>query len=211
MSATQAATTPPVTEKRRLHLLESALVVFARKGFHDTRIDDVCSAAGISRATFYRYFDRKEALLDALVDLMGVEVIEIAQHLAAVTPDDDGLATMRNWIAGLLANTERWGPVVGEIIRPRDEHAAARNQAILVTTRFAELLGNRFREGGVEDIDPQMAALAIIAMIERVASQVRVWNVDVDRETVTQALAVLALKMLHPTAAIAAAIGFDSG
>jgi AcrR family transcriptional regulator len=207
MTASQAATAPPVMEKRRLNLLESALVVFARKGFHDTRIDDVCAAAGISRATFYRYFDRKEALFDALVDLMGVEVIEIGQRLDPVTPDAAGLATMRKWIDLLLANTERWGPVVGEIIRPRDEHAAARNQAIFATTKFAETLGNRFCEGGVKDISPQMAALAIIAMVERVASQVRIWNIDVDRETVTQALAVLALKMLHP----GVVLGFDGG
>jgi len=211
MTASPTAAAPPVMEKRRLHLLESALVVFARKGFHGTRIDDVCAAAGISRATFYRYFDRKEALFDALVDLMGVEVIEIGQHLDAVTPDSAGLATMRNWVDLLLANTERWGPVVGEIIRPRDEHAAARNQAIFATTKFAETLGNRFREGGVNDVAPQMAALAIIAMVERVASQVRTWNVEVDKDTLTQSLAVLALKMLHPTAAIGAAIGFDGG
>lgn len=205
MSASEALTTPPVLEKRRLHLLESALVVFSRKGFHDTRIDDVCSAAGISRATFYRYFEGKDALFDALVDLMGVEVLEIAQHLEAVTPDAAGLATMRNWIHDLLGNTERWGPVVGEIIRPRDQHAAARNQAILLTTRFAEMLGDRFREGGVADIDPQMAALAIIAMTERVASQLHTWGVDIDEDTITASLATLALKMLHPTVAI----GFD--
>lgn len=202
MSAPETLATPPTLEKRRLHLLESALVVFARKGFHDTRIDDVCSAAGISRATFYRYFESKDALFDALVDLMGLEVLEIGQHLEAVTPDAAGLATMRAWIDSLLDNTERWGPVVNEIIRPRDEHAAARNQAILLTTRFAEMLGQRFREGGVADIDPQMAALAIIAMTERVASQLHTWNVSLDKETITASLATLALKMLHPDAAI---------
>jgi AcrR family transcriptional regulator len=205
MSTAETLAMQPTLEKRRLHLLENALVVFSRKGFHDTRIDDVCSAAGISRATFYRYFESKDALFDALVDLMGVEVIEIGQHLDAVTADAAGIATMRNWIDKLLANTERWGPVVNEIIRPRDEHAAARNQAILLTTRFAEMLGDRFREGGVADIDPQMAALAIIAMTERVASQLHTWNVDIDRETIITSLATLALKMLHPTVAI----GFD--
>jgi AcrR family transcriptional regulator len=191
-------------EKRRLHLLESALVVFSRKGFHDTRVDDVCTAAGISRATFYRYFEGKEALFDALVDLMGLEVIEIAGHLGAVTPDPAGLATLGNWIRELLANTERWGPVVGEIIRPRDEHAAARNQAILLTTRFAELLGERFRAGGVVSADPQMAALAIIAMTERMASQIRTWGADIDQPTTVASLATMALKMLHPNAVLPA-------
>jgi AcrR family transcriptional regulator len=175
-------------------------VVFSRKGFHDTRVEDICSAAGISRATFYRYFEAKDAVFDALIELMGIEVLETAQHLGAVTPDAAGRARLGNWIRDLIANTERWGPVVGEIIRPRDEHTAARNQAVLMTTRFAEILGDRFREGGVTGVDPQMAALAIIAMTERVANQMRTWSLDIDTESVIDSLATMSLKMLHPTA-----------
>jgi AcrR family transcriptional regulator len=189
-------------EKRRLHLLENALTVFSRKGFHETRIEDVCATAGISRATFYRYFDGKESLFDALVDLMSIEVLTIADHLDAVTPDAAGVATMRVWIRELLANTERWGAVVSEIIRPRDEHAAARNQAILLTTRFADVLGERFQEGGVTDFDPQIAALAIIAMVERVATQISIWSAEIDTDDLVASLATMALKMLHPTVAI---------
>jgi AcrR family transcriptional regulator len=189
-------------EKRRLHLLESALIVISRKGYHATRVEDVCIAAGISRATFYRYFDSKDALFDALVDLMSTEVLTIAKHLEPVTPDAAGFATMCTWIHDLIENTERWGSVVSEIIRPRDEHAAARNQAILLTTRFADILGERFREGGVEDTDLVMSALAIIAMVERVAVQITTWNVEIDAQRIITSLATIALKMLHPTTVI---------
>jgi AcrR family transcriptional regulator len=189
-------------EKRRLHLLESALVVISRKGYHESRIEDVCVAAGISRATFYRYFDSKDALFDALVDLMSTEVLTIAEHLEAVTPDAAGFATMCTWIHDLIENTERWGSVVSEIIRPRDEHAAARNQAILLTTRFADILGERFREGGVADTNVVMSALAIIAMVERVAVQITTWNVEIDEARLIPSLATMALKMLHPSTVI---------
>jgi AcrR family transcriptional regulator len=199
MTVPETVGAAPTMEKRRRHLLEGALVVFSRRGFHETRIEDVCTEAGISRATFYRYFDSKEALFDALVDLMSEEVIDIASHLEAVTPDEAGFATLSRWIGELLANTERWGAVVNEIIRPRDEHAAARNRAILLTTRFAEILGERFKEGGVDDIDPQMAALAIIAMTERMATQMAIWSVEFDRDVLIPSLATMALKMLHPT------------
>jgi hypothetical protein len=43
-----------------------------------------------------------------------------------------------------------------------------------------------------------MAALAIIAMTERTAHQVRIWEVDIAREAMVDSLATLALKMLHP-------------
>lgn len=188
--------------KRRLHLLESALIVISRKGYHETRIEDLCAAAGISRATFYRYVDSKDALFDDLVDLMSTEVLTIAAHLEAVTPDAAGYATMCTWVHDLIMNTERWGAVVSEIIRPRDDHAAARNQAILLTTRFADILGERFREGGVEHAELAMCALAIIAMVERVAVQITTWSVDIDEERLIESLATMALKMLHPTAVI---------
>lgn len=202
MSIADPVRPAPTVERRRLHLLESALVVFARKSFHDARIEDVCAAAGISRATFYRYFDGKEALFDALVDLMAEEVLTIAAHLEAVTPDAAGLATLCSWVDELIENTKRWGAVVSEIIRPRDEHAAARNRAILLTTRFADVLGERFSEGGVEDTHPQLGALAIIAMVERAAVQITAWNHEVDQPQLVRSLALLALKMLHPTATV---------
>jgi AcrR family transcriptional regulator len=205
MSSPAAVSAAPAVEKRRRRLLDSALLVFSRRGFHETRIEDVCAEAGISRATFYRYFESKEALFDALVDLMSEEVIDIASHLEAVTPDEAGFVTLSRWIGELLANTQRWGSVVNEIIRPRDEHAAARNRAILLTTRFAEILGERFKEGGVDGIDPQMAALAIIAMTERMATQMTIWNVEIDRDVLIPSLATMALKMLHPTIKFASA------
>ena len=57
----------------------------------------------------------------------------------------------------------------------------------------------RFAAGGVSGLDTKTAALAIIAMTERTAHQVRTWNVDLDRAAVVDALATLAMKMLHPT------------
>jgi AcrR family transcriptional regulator len=49
-------------------LVAAAAVVFERKGFRDSTIDDVAEAAGIARATLYRYADSKQHLLDMIVD-----------------------------------------------------------------------------------------------------------------------------------------------
>jgi len=50
-------------EDRRQELLESALLVFARKGYHGTRLEEVAEAAGVTKGTFYHYFATKEDLL----------------------------------------------------------------------------------------------------------------------------------------------------
>jgi AcrR family transcriptional regulator len=51
----------------RLHLLESARVLFARQGFEGTSVDHVTENAGYSRGAFYSNFETMEALLVALI------------------------------------------------------------------------------------------------------------------------------------------------
>jgi AcrR family transcriptional regulator len=185
---------------RRRRLLECGLTVFTRRGYAATRVDDICGEAAISRATFYRYFESKDQVFDALIDLMSGEVLDSAAHLGAVTPDADGKITLAQWIADLVSITERWGVFVDEVNTPRAGNPAARERAVVLTSRFADVLSDRFDDGGVVGIDTKMAALAIIAMTERAAHQVRTWDVDIDRTTMVDSLATLAMKMLHPVA-----------
>ncbi len=183
---------------RRRQLLECALAAFTRRGYTASRVDDICVEAGISRATFYRYFESKEEVFDALIDLMATEVLDTAAHLGAVTPDAEGKATLSHWIADLVSITERWGSLVDEVNTPRMSDPAARERAVVLTSRFAHVLSDRFAEGGVTGVDTRMAALAIIAMTERTAHQMRTWDIDIDRSAMVDSLATLAMKMLHP-------------
>ncbi|MSP15387.1 MAG: TetR/AcrR family transcriptional regulator [Myxococcales bacterium] len=53
---------------RREQILLAARRVFARRGFHATRVADLLDATGIARGTFYLYFDGKRAIFAALLD-----------------------------------------------------------------------------------------------------------------------------------------------
>jgi AcrR family transcriptional regulator len=183
---------------RRRRLLECGHTVYTRRGYAASRVDDICTEAAISRATFYRYFEGKDEIFDALIDLMSREVLDSAAHLGAVTPDAEGKATLAHWIADLVSITERWGVFVDEVNTPRAGHPAARERAVVLTSRFADVLSDRFNDGNVQGVDTKLAALAIIAMTERAAHQVRTWDVDIDRDAMIDSLATLAMKMLHP-------------
>jgi AcrR family transcriptional regulator len=54
---------PLVDDKRRI-ILDAALGVFARKGYHGTSVPDVAEASGVGTGTLYRYFENKEALVN---------------------------------------------------------------------------------------------------------------------------------------------------
>ena len=49
-------------EKRRL-LLDAAVRVFARKGYHAARVGDIAEEAGVAYGLLYHYFASKEELL----------------------------------------------------------------------------------------------------------------------------------------------------
>ncbi len=51
---------------KRQAILEAALTLFARRGYHGTTVPSVAETAGVGAGTIYRYFDSKEALANAL-------------------------------------------------------------------------------------------------------------------------------------------------
>lgn len=48
-------------------ILDAARAVFARKGFYETRLEDIAEAAGFSKASLYNYFENKEVIFLNLV------------------------------------------------------------------------------------------------------------------------------------------------
>lgn len=56
---------PAAVDKRRL-ILDAAVRVFARRGFHHCRVSDVADEAGVAYGLVYHYFDSKEEILSTL-------------------------------------------------------------------------------------------------------------------------------------------------
>jgi AcrR family transcriptional regulator len=54
-------------EIRRQQILDRARDVFAKKGYHAAKIDDVVAAASVARGTFYLYFHDKRSIFEELV------------------------------------------------------------------------------------------------------------------------------------------------
>jgi AcrR family transcriptional regulator len=63
----------------RARLLASAMALVAANGPGAVSIDDVVSAAGVSRGTFYKYFDSPEAMVRELAVDIANELIRLAE------------------------------------------------------------------------------------------------------------------------------------
>jgi AcrR family transcriptional regulator len=53
---------------RRAEILDAAEHCFARAGFHQTSMQEICAAAGMSAGNLYRYFRSKEAIIAAIAE-----------------------------------------------------------------------------------------------------------------------------------------------
>ena len=59
-----ASKRPPVDKRRQI--LDAAIRVFARQGFHATRVSDIADEAGVAYGLVYHYFSSKDEVLNEL-------------------------------------------------------------------------------------------------------------------------------------------------
>jgi TetR/AcrR family fatty acid metabolism transcriptional regulator len=71
-----------IKEARKDNILDSALQIFAEKGFADTTMTDIAKKAGVSTPLLYEYFKTKEDLLFAIPEKFTAEPIKIAEYVA---------------------------------------------------------------------------------------------------------------------------------
>lgn len=74
---------PESTQETRTRILEAAVKVFATKGYHDAKVDDIVGEAQTSKGAFYFYFPSKQeifiALSDTFADLLESKLSEAMQ------------------------------------------------------------------------------------------------------------------------------------
>ena len=67
--------------ERRQQILTAARDVFAKRGYHAAKIDDIVAAAGVARGTFYLYFEDKRAIFEEIVDRtiarLGLSIVRV--------------------------------------------------------------------------------------------------------------------------------------
>jgi AcrR family transcriptional regulator len=69
-------------EARPAEIIDSAMRLWAERGFAATRLEDVAAGAGIAKGTIYRYFPSKEALFEAALQVRIVATMDRARGMA---------------------------------------------------------------------------------------------------------------------------------
>jgi AcrR family transcriptional regulator len=98
----------------RAKLLDAGSAVFAAKGYHETRVDDIVAAAGTSHGTFYRYFENKDQVFRVIAGRSGRRVFSALGKLAEVEGDPTSAAftrRLRKWLTSYADTYAEEGPI----------------------------------------------------------------------------------------------------
>jgi AcrR family transcriptional regulator len=148
-------------------LLDAGMRVFAERGYHAARVDDIVRAARTSHGTFYLYFANKEELLRALAIQCAEEMGALAGRLGEVTDDAGGAAELRRFLETFFSTYARFGPVLRAWMEGNVEDRETSQLGVVAFTDIATALGVRMRDSGQRG-DPATVA-ALMALLERYA------------------------------------------
>jgi AcrR family transcriptional regulator len=159
--------------RTRQRLLDAGARVFAERGYHSARVDDIVRAARTSHGTFYLYFANKDDLLHALAIDCRDELTRLAAELGPITPDAEGFAEVWRFLEEFADVSRRHGPVIrvwseGTTDDPELREIGAGCYAEIVD-RLVARIDAAGRAAGRPATDPGASGVALFALVERVA------------------------------------------
>jgi len=146
--------------------------------------------AETSHGTFYLYFASKDDLFQTLVADVTEEMRELAESLPPILPSRAGYDELRSWLGRFYDLYEHYHPVIRAWTEANAQNVDMARTGALVLRRFTDQLVRRVREVDRSPIsDPEIAAFAMVSMLERVSFYAVIGTVAVKRDALLDNLA----------------------
>ena len=152
---------------RRFEILQAAQTCFARSGFHQTSMQEICIEAGMSPGNLYRYFRSKEEIIAGIAER---DRADAAEQFAAVGRGNffDGLAALAQH--HLVERSAEEVALCAEIMaESRRNPAVARiyqDMEVDVRARFIAMLRSAAERGEIRDIDFDGTVTVLFALAD---------------------------------------------
>ena len=161
---------------KRARILEAATRVFARTGYHGSRIADIASEAGIAYGLVYHYFKNKEEILSSIFEERWGAFLETLEHIARQHASArEKLEQVATVILGGHHVRPDWVKVL--VLEIQRSSRFARPDQIRAVGRLFQIVARILREGQEEgelrgDVDPDVACYVFIGALEIVITGV---------------------------------------
>jgi len=151
-------------------ILTAAVRVFARRGYHGSRVGDIAAEAGVAHGLLYHYFSSKDEVLETVFRENFGELLE---RFRAVERSDEPAAQRLEGIAKILLRTWRNDPdLVTVMVREVARSPQLQSQVEEVREAFA-IIQRVIEEGQAagtfrRDLDARLASWIVYGGLEEV-------------------------------------------
>lgn len=160
---------------RRRQILDAAVSVFAREGFHTCRVSDIASEAQVAYGLVYHYFPSKEAILDTLF----TDRWQLLLQAIADADAEPGSAQEKLYqVAAFILDSYRHDPdlmkvIIVEVTRAANTFGRTHFAEIFSAYEAIAAIVQTAQEQGVfrRDVHALFAAQAFYGMVEQVLTQ----------------------------------------
>ena len=159
-----------ITADRRRALLDAAVRVFARRGYHASRVGDIAEEAGVAHGLLYHYFASKEEVLETVFRETWTELLAAVREV-----EESGAAAqeqLRQVAAILLRSWRRDPDLVRVLVREVTRGAELGRRVQEITDAFAaiERIVRRGQSEGAfrDDVDAALASVIFYGAIEEI-------------------------------------------
>ena len=181
------------TADRRRDLLDAAARVFARKGFHASRVGDIAEEAGVAHGLLYHYFRSKEEVLETIFrETWGVLVAETERiEASGLSLPEQIRRFARVYLSSWLVRPETIRVLVREIARsPEVGKRVDEIQAVFLALQ--RMIDEARARGEVRaDCDPLLAAWAVYGALEEILTGWVLGQLPGEEEDVERAVATV--------------------
>ncbi len=163
---------PNVSEQRKNQILDAAMQVFARLGFHKARMDDVAREAGVSKGLLYWYYKNKDALIAAVLDrFFSWELRDLGAVHRMEGTATERLEELTRRVVQEIEHFSLLMPIAFEFYAIAGRHPQVREALQRYYARYKALLADIIQAGMAAgefrpDLNAEEVAVSIIALYE---------------------------------------------
>jgi TetR/AcrR family fatty acid metabolism transcriptional regulator len=170
-------------EKRAL-ILDAAIKVFARSGYHGSRVSDIAREAGIAYGLVYHYFKNKEEILSTIFEERWRGFLDALEGIATgPNSTEDKLVS----VAALILNAYRVRPDWVKVLVMEIQRSSrfAEPEQIQAVGRLFDQVARIVRVGQErgdlrQELDPRVACFVFVGALDLVITSMVLGLVKVD-------------------------------
>jgi TetR/AcrR family fatty acid metabolism transcriptional regulator len=158
--------------EKRERILQSAIKVFARKGFYNTRVSEIARQAGVADGTIYLYFKNKDDILISIfTDRIGKLNDEMERQLSQLPTPAAKIERIVSIQLGLLRGHKDLAEVI--TINLRQSNRFLKQYAAPGFNRYLDIIAAVIQEGQDQgefttEVSPRVAACALFGALDGV-------------------------------------------